>query len=826
MTFRHEMKNRQYKPKGLDISPVKWRLSIPALLIGASLLLGGCAAQQAYRQGVSASEAGDPQAALRHFEEAARLDSGSALFRMATMHARESLALQHRKVFDQLLAQGKIDEAATFFRENLLLSTDSSVLRARLSAAQATSRHSALIAQAQELSDKGATDEARQVTRKVLSENPQHPAANNLLTRLDATQNAQTRPSSLDKAFKKPISIEFKDTQLKTIFEVFSRTSGVNFVFDKDVRTDQKTSIYLRNSTVEAALALTLLTNQLSQRVLDGNSVLIFPSNQAKLKDYQSLSVKVFYLAHAEAKGVAASIKTLLKTKDMVVDDKLNMIIMRDSPEAIRMAEKLVRVHDVADPEVMLEVEILEVNRSRLLNLGVRWPDQISLNPIAADGTNLTLADLWAATKDRRGRTIGASVGSTTIQAGKTDSDGDILANPRIRVRNRDKARILIGDRVPNITSTSTSTGFVAESVNYVDVGLKLEVEPVISIDGEVTIKVSLEVSNIVEQITTKAGSVAYRIGTRTAQTVLQLRDGENQVLAGLINNEERSSGNKIPGLGDLPLAGRLFGSQTDNTNRTEIVLSITPRILRNITRPDAEAMEFDSGTDAVIGMSSLSSFSLKMSNALANAETATDTSNPRGSGQRDRNAARSSADPTASALTSDNRQAGPAQANSENSGANPAPQGVKPEPPKPASYLLSWVGPSEVSAGDNFTVQLALQADAPLVSIPLSLGFAPEALQVVSVKEGNLLRQSGANASFVHRVDPSGQILMTATRSGNSTSTEEPASGTFASITFRALQSSTTQTALRILAIAPVGAGGRSLNAPLPAPHAITIRP
>lgn len=803
------------EPRHRANPPSGWHHVGNAFLIAALLLLGGCAAQQAYREGLRLSETGDQQGALRHFEEAARLDDRSALYRLATLHAREGVSQQHRRVLEQMINEGKVEDAARYFNEHLLLSTEAAALRTRLAAAQAQTRHSDWMTQAQELAQKDANDEARQLARKVLAENPQHELAKGLLARLDSVQSSKPLPTALDNAFRTPITIEFKDAQLKTVFEVLSRTSGVNFVFDKDVRADQKTSIYLRNSTVEAAIELTLLTNQLSQRVLDRNSVLIYPNNQAKLRDYQSLSVKVFYLSHAEAKGVAATLKTILKTRDMVVDDKLNMIILRDSPEAIRLAERLVAAHDVPDSEVMLEVEILEVNRSRLINLGVRWPDQLSLNPLAADGTNLTLADLWGAARDRRGRTIGATVGSTTIQAGKTDSDNDILANPRIRVRNRDKARILIGDRVPNITSTSTSTGFVAESVNYVDVGLKLEVEPVISINGEVTIKVALEVSNIVEQITTKAGSVAYRIGTRTAQTVLQLRDGENQVLAGLINNEQRSSGNKIPGLGDLPVAGRLFGSQTDNNNRTEIVLSITPRILRNIARPEADSMEFDSGTDAVIGRSAMPSIAQKDNGATL----PTNTAHP-------------PAASTATVSLSENGQAVPGTQTLANNPGSPVasgatlPQGSTAESSPPSSYLLRWVGPNEVASGDSFTVQLALEADAPLVSIPVSLGFAPEALQVVSVQEGDLLRKSGANASFVHRVDPSGQILMTATRSGNNTAVEGPASGTFASITFRALRSSTAQTALQILAIAPVGAGGRSMNAPLPAPHAIAIKP
>jgi hypothetical protein len=148
----------------------------------------------------------------------------------------------------------------------------------------------------------------------------------------------------------------------------------------------------------------------------------------------------------------------------------------------------------------------------------------------------------------------------STLRANQTDSDVSVLANPRIRARNREKAKILIGDRVPNITSTITATGFSSESVTYIDVGLKLDIEPTIYLDNEVAIKVTLEVSNIVDKITTKTGTVAYQIGTRTATSVLRLKDGENQLLAGLISDEDRRTASKLPFLGDIPLLGRLFG--------------------------------------------------------------------------------------------------------------------------------------------------------------------------------------------------------------------------------------------------------------------------
>ena len=156
-----------------------------------------------------------------------------------------------------------------------------------------------------------------------------------------------------------------------------------------------------------------------------------------------------------------------------------------------------------------------------------------------------------------------------------------------------------IGDRVPVITNTSTSTGFVAESVSYLDVGLKLNVEPSITIEDEVSIDIGLEVSNIVSEVTSKNGTLTYRLGTRNADTTLRLKNGETQILAGLISDDERSSSERVPGVASIPIIGRLFSSNKDTHTKTEIVLLITPKIIRNILPPDYNQSEFSSGTES-----------------------------------------------------------------------------------------------------------------------------------------------------------------------------------------------------------------------------------
>lgn len=756
------------------------RRTLLGLLVG--LVLAGCASERAYREGQDLAREGRTEEALARFEEASQRETDSAKFRIAVLQTREGLVSAALAAGRKALDEERYDDARAAFRRAMTWQPGNPRAQDGLNAIAAAQRHAKWMNAAQQALDRKEDKVAENWLRMVLTEDSQNRKAKALLQDLEETNQKKTGTVLLAEAYRKPITIEFKDAPLKSVFEVISRSSGLNFLFDKDVRSDQKTSIFLKNSTIEAAVNLTLLTNQLEQRVLDANSVLIYPNTQAKQKDYQSLTVKAFYLGNAEAKVVASTLKTILKSRDVVVDEKLNLLILRDTPEAIRMAARLVAMHDVAESEVMLEVEILEVKRTRLLDLGIRWPEQISLSPLAASTGALSVADL----RGLNAETLGATIGPTTINAKKVDTDANILANPRIRVRNREKAKILIGERVPNITSTSTATGFVAESVNYVDVGLKLDVEPTISIEGEVAIKIALEVSSVTSQVQTKSGSLAYQIGTRTAQTILRLKDGENQVLAGLINNEDRQTGNKVPGLGDIPLLGRLFGEQRDDTSKTEIVLSITPRILRNLTRPGTSNLEFESGTET-----SLSGFSWGSTDAGAKPATAAGNASAEGAAKTTNGAA--------------------ASQGSGDTGGTQAPT------------VLAWQGPEKVKVGDVFAVQLTMQSSQAMMSLPLAVGFDARSMQVVSVTEGDFLKQGGAQTNFSSRVDPSGQIVLTVTRSGDSGAT---GSGVVATVNLRATAAASADARVQLLSMAPVAQGGKAVSAPLPSPLVIGVAP
>ena len=540
--------------------------------------------------------------ALAVLQQAARENPNDAAVRGEYFRLRDLLVAQWLAQAEMLRAAAQLDPAETLYLR--VQAHDAGNARAAAGLVQLATdrRHRAVIAAAEQLVKSGRFREAQDLLRPVLAGNPHQRDARRLQRAID---EKLVKPVSVGAELKidtaRPVSLELREVTVRNVFEVLQRATGVGFVFDRDVRTDQRTSITLREAGVEEAIRLVLLTNQLAHKVLNESTVFVFPNTPQKLREYQELVVKGFYLANADVKQTANMIRTLVKTRDIFIDEKISLLVIKDTPAAIRLAERLIAAQDLAEPEVMLEVEVLEVGRNRLQQLGIRFPDSLAVSLQGAGGAGTLTLPEWL---NRNSELVQLSFSNPLFLFSLQQEDGTtaVLANPRIRVKNKDKARIHIGDRVPVITTTAAATGgFVSESVQYLDVGLKLEVEPLISLEDEVSIKVGLEVSNIVREVA-RGSSLTYQIGTRNATTHLRLRDGETQVLAGLISDDDRRSAERVPGLGELPVAGRLFSHTRDSTNRTEIVLLITPRLVRTLARPEAGSVEFAAGTEASSG--------------------------------------------------------------------------------------------------------------------------------------------------------------------------------------------------------------------------------
>ena len=790
---------------------MRLRPLIAALGACAALSLAGCAAQKAYQDGRDLVAQGRVDEGLAKLREATDADPRDARFRAAWLQVRERATATYAEQGDQLAARGQADAARAAYQHALATLPDYARARDGLAALDLAARQAGALDAAEALAAHGQPAAAREKLERVLAESPANPRALALKRALDDKAAPASPEAQIAQAYRKPVTVEFKDATLKQVFEVIAHGGAINFLFDKDVKTDQRTSIFLKNSSIESAVRYVLMTNQLEQQVLDGNTVLIYPNTPAKQKDYQQLDVRTFYLTNAEAKSIATTLKTILKTRDVVVDERLNLVIVRDTPDAIRMAERLVAAQDLPEPEVMLEVEVLEVQRKRLQDLGIQWPGAVGFTPttpgslisgtLPTDGSSsgsttpgVSLYDLLHQTQ----RSIGVSVGQATVNANVVDSDAKLLTNPRIRVKNHEKAKILIGERVPNITSTATSTGFLSQSVNYIDVGLTLNVEPTIYLDDEVGIKVSLEVSSLINQVSTSSGTTAYQIGTRNATTVLRLRNGETDVLAGLIDSQERTSGNKLPGLGDLPIAGRLFGATTDDDQNTEIVLSITPHLIRNIRRPDAADASFHSGTDGSL-------------------HVAADRA---GGGEPVLAAASPAAAPIPNAVPAGSGAASAAASGGASAAGGAADYGASAGGGVVGSVQMQWHGPASVAVGQTLTLEVLAQATTPVANLPATLGFDSAKLQLVSVSEGPFMKQSGAATSFSSRQLSDSQLALSDVAAGGSGAT---AQGIYATLVFKALAAATA-TQVTMAGGSPTGPGGVALTMTAPQPYSLRI--
>jgi len=677
-----------------------------------ALVLCACALNPRFEEARRLIDAGEIEEGLARIERLEREQPGNVEIRAYAASQRERAVARGLTEADVLRGAGALEQAEAAYRRVQRLAPGNVRAANGLTQIDAERRADGQVKLAETALARGDLAGAEARLRDVVTELPNHRAAR-VLARRVAERQAALAPAAdqkLGSQFLKPINLEFREANLRQVFEIISRAHGVNFVFDKDVRPDIRVTIFVRDTSIEDVIKLILATNQLERRILNPTSLLIYPNTPAKAKEYLELVTRSFYLGNADAKQTLNMIRSLVKTRDVFIDEKLNLLIMRDTPAAVRYAEKLILAQDLAEPEVMLEVEVLEVSSSRLKELGVRFPDRINFGPLGAAGATSPTQFEYSSGQLQALVANPAFILNLKLQEGMTN----VLANPRIRVRNREKARVHIGEKVPVITTTSTANVGVSSAVNYLEVGLKLDVEPNVYLEDEIAIKVGLEVSNILETLDIQ-GTRAYRLGTRNAMTTLRLRDGETQVLAGLIQDEDRRSANKVPGLGELPVLGRLFTSSNDAANKSEIVLLITPRVVRNLVRPEARYAEIPSGTEAAVGAAPL-------------------TMRPSAAG----------------AVKLASTQGGGAKPE-----AAPAPA------PKPSVADLTWMVPSQVAIGAELTLRVGFADAFNLRRAAFEVAFDPGVLQLLGPAVGGGAAPAGsagrAAVSFDLAADPGG---------------------------------------------------------------------
>ncbi len=571
-----------------------------------ALALAGCAGTQAFQKGTEAAQQGDWDAAVRHYEEASRAEPGNKDYKIEYRRARFEAAKEHLKRGNRAVSDKDYGKAIEEFQTALQLEPTFSNARNALESARSLQESERSYQAALALLAAGKESEARDELARAVEINPANAAATAALRDL---RRKSLKPVigmyEINLKSTKPITIRLADTSVREAFQILSKLSGVNFLFDEDVK-DRRVTLSLEDVRFEQALDLLTTVANLSKKVISENTIILYPNTPAKHSQYQDQFVRTFYMSNLDAKKAVNLVRSIVQVKKIFVNEELNAIVVRDDPDVIKLVEKILDANDIPDSELLMDVEILEVDRTRLLNLGVELIPTTVTASVVETGTASTPTDSGAASsggrislntlKNLTANNVMFILPNAVLNLKKESSGVEILANPKIRVRNRGKAKLHIGERVPIITSTS-NLGVTTESIQYQDVGVKLDVEPWVHHNNEATLKVRLEVSALGPEVR-GAQTIAYRINTRITESELRLRDRETQIIGGLISDEERTTVTRVPGLGDIPGLGYLFSSRNRSKVKTDILMSITPYITRNTAIPSKDVTSVWSGKE------------------------------------------------------------------------------------------------------------------------------------------------------------------------------------------------------------------------------------
>jgi general secretion pathway protein D len=597
--------------------------------LGFLLLLGGmltgCALEFPITHGEELALEGRWEEAVRFFREAVRQDPRSVEARLGL--ARSMLQASQDAVVQgqELERAGKLEAADLAYRRALSYSAENQQALAGLERLARAGLIQDKLARVRDRMTKGEWRAAQSEVQSILRLDPDHPQAKALKLEIAAKLAAElvAKAEDADRAAlqmipPRPVTLRFKDTDIKEVLEVLSRTAGVNIFTDESLQPKRITTFF-QNLPLREAFNLILTSNRLFAKRVAENTVIVVPDNPGKRQQYDELTVQTFYLSDADAKIAVNLLRTILNTRQVFVNEKLNALVVRETPEKIELARKLLDANDRGVAEVEIDLEVFEVDRTSLQNLG------IDLSPRTY---TVTLGFPSEIKLSSFGNTIGTGTfvsftnPSLILNLVKNDGNTNIIANPTVRILDRQKARLLVGERRPFLISSVSSTNVgtpttgttptptvgttTQTNVEYRDLGLKLTMTPTVHLSGDVTVELNFEISAAGAPIisSNQGGELLPPVNTRNLDTFIKVKNGETRLLGGLFQDVLTVTNSKIPFLSDLPGLGRLFVSGNQERRRTDVLISLTPRIVKIMERPDPEIESFLSGTADSFGPS------------------------------------------------------------------------------------------------------------------------------------------------------------------------------------------------------------------------------
>ena len=533
----------------------------------------GCATNDALRAGEKAERTQDFDRAVVEYTSAVKAHPDDRNAREALQRARLRASQQHFFAGRRLAAADRIEEAAVEYQlASELNPTDSQV--------------------------EAALRETRQFLRNKISVS--RGGKTELQTLLDRTRDLPPPGLDLPEDATLPDSLLFSSASSRAVFTALARFSGLNIVFDTAFR-EAPISIDLRKATLANALASVTAATRTFYRVTAQRTITIIPDTPAKRREYEELIVKTFYLSNADVKEVIDLLRIVVDIRQISPITATNAISLKDTPERIAAATKLIAAIDKARPEVIIDVELLEVDRTRLreYGLGLASPGSDGISGTAdVNKPGLTLQDLRTLTASD---VVLAGVPGIYYRLLKNDVNTRTLANPQLRTSEGIAAQARFGERVPIPVTTFApiASGGVNQqpitSFNYENIGVNIDILPRMHHDDEVSLTLKIALSSI----SGEGFGGLPTFGNREISTTIRLKDGETNMLAGLIRDEERTTLSGVPGLSDLPLIGRLFANNHKQTQQTDIVLTLTPHIVRVLDLAEEDLRPFRMGRDS-----------------------------------------------------------------------------------------------------------------------------------------------------------------------------------------------------------------------------------
>jgi len=732
-----------------------------ALLVLASLASGGCAAKWAYRSGQSEAKKGNWDLAVARLTKALQKDPDNIGYKITLENARLQASRYHQDQARKALAADNLDKAA----EELKIATD------------------------YDPSNKAAADEMSDVKDRLVKREAEKHRLSEFESMKARVQAARPGVPVLSPRSTAPIRLHFPDTSLQKVLETLGKLAGVNVLFDFDYR-DKRLDVDLSGLTFQEALDRLTFTNRLFYKVLDQNTLIIVQESPAKRRTYDEVLLQTFYLQNAEVKDVETILKQMLGTSAKVASNAtLGSMTVIGTVDQLALAERVIGANDKARGEVIVDVEILEINRTRAKQYGIELSNYTVSETFSPAGNDVS----GGLTTVRAHLLSSLNLADFIVQIPSTvlarffqsDSSVRILAAPRLRAAEGKPTKLSIGTEVPVPVTTFTATqpGVTtfapATSFNYRNVGVNLQITPRVNASGEITLELTAEFSQVGDNRNVGTGQNPINVPTflsRKIEGVLRVHDGETNLIGGLVQGREAETLSGILGLQNIPVLGKLFsstgGAPGKEKQETEIVISLTPHLVRapRLVEEDLSSLYVGSAEQVRVPSARPPLFGQPEEPPLAPVPIPGPTPAPT---------------PTPPPSPAASPETGTPPARPAPPGTVMEPSGAPAVPAGERRAVSAAVSPAEASlrVGETSNISVVLLNAQDLVGMEMVLSYDPALLEAADVAAGPLLTLDGASVGVERNLEP-GRARAKFTRA-----TGTSGSGMVATVTFRALR-------------------------------------